>query len=200
LDAHNPQGLKETDPVTYTSPSQPFTTLTRGSTVTILSDKNKDGDLIWQWYNPTSNKLMLSKKQKELAGTKDTIEEVKAIKPVQHSKYAYLLKGSKSWILEEYLVDPRSKWTTALKPTTPKPTTPIKTTAKRTTGYWRSNQRTAPYTTAKVTQVLEPNFTFTARGYVYGESVNGNNVWLVGDNSGEYIHTSAVKEGKCVLQ
>ena len=107
---YNPQGLKETTPVEYKAPRLPFKELKVGQTVTLLDDKNADGDYIWQWYDLENEKLLKSGKQKELAGTTDEIVEVKDIDDVQHSKVAYRLKNYNSWILEEYLKEPRADW------------------------------------------------------------------------------------------
>ena len=107
---YNPQGLKETTPVEYKAPRLPFKELTVGQTVTILDEKNAKGEHIWQWYDLENNKLLKSGKQKELAGTTDEIVEVKDITDVQHSKVAYRLKNYNSWILEEYLKEPRADW------------------------------------------------------------------------------------------
>ena len=54
--------------------------------------------------------MLKSGKQAELAGTTDEIAEVRDIDDVQHSKFAYRLKNYNSWILEEYLLEPRSDW------------------------------------------------------------------------------------------
>ena len=105
-----PQGLKETTPVEYKAPRLPFKELKVGQTVTLLDEKNADGEYIWQWYDLENNKLLKSGKQKELAGTTDEIVEVKDIPDVQHSKVAYRLKDYNSWILEEYLKEPRADW------------------------------------------------------------------------------------------
>ena len=107
---YNPQGLKETTPVKYTEPRLPFKKLEVGQTVTLLDDKNANGDYIWQWYDLENNKLLKSGKQAELAGTTDEIVEVRDIDDVQHSKFAYKLKEYNSWILEEYLKEPRADW------------------------------------------------------------------------------------------
>lgn len=107
---YNPQGLKETTPVEYVEPRLPFKKLEVGQTVTILDDKNSDGEYIWQWYDLGNNKLLKSGKQKELAGTTDEIVEVRDIDDIQHSKFAYKLKDYNSWILEEYLKEPREDW------------------------------------------------------------------------------------------
>lgn len=110
VDTHNPQGMSETKPSAYKAPRLPFETLKVGDKVTLLDDKNSNGDYIWLWYNPTNNTLLKSKRQAELAGTTDTIKEVKKIDKIQHSQYAYLLKDTNSWILEEYLEEPRKNW------------------------------------------------------------------------------------------
>ena len=107
---YNPQGLKETTPVKYTEPRLPFKKLKVGQTVTLLDDKNAKGEYIWQWYDLENNKLLKSGKQTELAGTTDEIVEVRDIDDVQHSSYAYKLKNYNSWILEEYLKEPRADW------------------------------------------------------------------------------------------
>ena len=107
---YNPQGLKETTPVAYKEPRLPFKKLKVGQTVTLLDDKNANGDYIWQWYDLENNKLLKSGKQAELAGTTDEIVEVRDIDDVQHSSYAYKLKNYNSWILEEYLKEPRADW------------------------------------------------------------------------------------------
>ena len=109
-DPHNPQGLKESSPSAYVPPRLPFTQLKVGDTATILADKNGAGNYIWQWYNPTTNKLMVSGKQAELAGKADKVKEVKKIDRIQHSEYMYLLEETNSWILEEYLQEPRKLW------------------------------------------------------------------------------------------
>lgn len=127
---HNPQALPESTPSPYVAPRLPFRLLNKGTTVTILPDKNASGKYIWQWYNPTTNKLMVSSKQSALAGTKDRVIEVKKIARIQHSEYMYRLEKSNSWILEEYLVEPRSEWVKVTPPTpTPEPTPePVETT------------------------------------------------------------------------
>ena len=107
---YNPQGLKETTPVKYTEPRLPFKKLKAGQTVTLLDDKNAQGEYIWQWYDLDNKKLLKSGKQAELAGTTDEIVEVRDIDDVQHSSYAYKLKKYNSWILEEYLKEPRADW------------------------------------------------------------------------------------------
>lgn len=109
-DPHNPQGLKESVPSAYVAPRLPFKQLKVGDKATILSDKNGAGNYIWQWYNPTTNKLMVSGKQAELAGNVDKIKKIKKIDRIQHSEYMYLLEGTNSWILEEYLKEPRDGW------------------------------------------------------------------------------------------
>lgn len=110
VDVHNPQNLTESKPLDYKAPRLPFETLKLGGKATLLDDKNSNGDYIWLWYNPTNNTLLKSKRQAELAGTTDTIKEVKKIDKIQHSQYAYLLKDTNSWILEEYLEEPRKNW------------------------------------------------------------------------------------------
>ena len=110
VDVHNPQNLTESKPLDYKAPRLPFETLKSGDKVTLLDDKNSNGDYIWLWYNPTNNTLLKSKRQEELAGTSDTIKDVKKIDRIQHSQYAYLLKDANSWILEEYLEEPRKNW------------------------------------------------------------------------------------------
>ena len=107
---YNPQGLKETTPVKYKAPRLPFKKLEVGQKVTILDEKNADGEYIWQWYDLANKKLLKSGKQAELAGTTDEIVEVRDIDDVQHSGYAYKLKDYNSWILEEYLKEPRADW------------------------------------------------------------------------------------------
>lgn len=107
---YNPQGLKETTPVAYKEPRLPFKKLEVGQTVTLLDDKNADGEYIWQWYDLDNEKLLKSGKQAELAGTTDEIVEVRDIDDVQHSRFAYRLKNYNSWILEEYLKEPRADW------------------------------------------------------------------------------------------
>ncbi|XJS09833.1 N-acetylmuramoyl-L-alanine amidase [Aerococcaceae bacterium WGS1372] len=107
---YNPQGLKETTPVKYTAPRLPFKTLKVGQTVTLLDDKNANDEYIWQWYDLKNKKLLKSGKQAELAGTTDEIVEIRDIDDVQHSSFAYKLKNYNSWILEEYLKEPRSDW------------------------------------------------------------------------------------------
>ena len=107
---YNPQGLKETTPVAYKEPRLPFKKLEVGQTVTLLDDKNANGEYIWQWYDLENKKLLKSGKQAELAGTTDEIVEVRDIDDVQHSSYAYKLKDYNSWILEEYLKEPRADW------------------------------------------------------------------------------------------
>ena len=107
---YNPQGLKETTPVAYKEPRLPFKKLEVGQTVTILEDKNEKGNHIWQWYDLENEKLLKSVKQAELAGTTDEIVEVRDIDDVQHSRFAYKLKNYNSWILEEYLKEPRADW------------------------------------------------------------------------------------------
>ena len=110
VDVHNPQNLTESKPLDYKAPRLPFETLKSGDKATLLDDKNANGDYIWLWYNPTNNTLLKSKRQEELAGTTDTIKDVKKIDKIQHSQYAYLLKDANSWILEEYLEEPRKNW------------------------------------------------------------------------------------------
>lgn len=107
---YNPQGLKETTPVKYLAPRLPFKILRVGQTVTILDEKNADGEYIWQWYDLENEKLLKSGKQAELAGTTDEIVEIRDIDDVQHSRFAYRLKNYNSWILEEYLKEPRADW------------------------------------------------------------------------------------------
>ena len=107
---YNPQGLKETTPLKYTAPRLPFKELKVGQTVTLLDEKDADGDYIWQWYDLENNKLLKSGKQAELAGTTDEIVEVRDIDDVQNSRFAYKLKNYNSWILEEYLKEPRADW------------------------------------------------------------------------------------------
>ena len=110
VDVHNPQNLTESKPLDYKAPRLPFETLKLGDKATLLDDKNSNGDYIWLWYNPTNNTLLKSKRQEELAGTTYTIKGVKKIDKIQHSQYAYLLKDANSWILEEYLEEPRKNW------------------------------------------------------------------------------------------
>ena len=107
---YNPQGLKETTPVKYAAPRLPFKELKVGETVTLLDEKDADGEYIWQWYDLENNKLLKSGKQAELAGTTDEIVEVRDIDDIQHSRFAYKLKNYNSWILEEYLNEPRKNW------------------------------------------------------------------------------------------
>ena len=107
---YNPQGLKESTPVSYKAPRLPFKELKVGQTVTILDEKNEKGEYIWQWYDLENNKLLKSGKQSQLAGTTDEIVEVRDIDNVQHSSFAYKLKKYNSWILEEYLKEPRADW------------------------------------------------------------------------------------------
>jgi hypothetical protein len=58
------------------------------------------------------------------------------------------------------------------------------------------NQRTAPSTSASIIKEWsydqEP---FTFKGYVRGESVNGNNIWFVGAISGGYFYSGAFQGG-----
>lgn len=107
---YNPQGLKETTPVSYTAPRLPFKRLEVGQKVTLLDEKNANGEFIWQWYDLENKKLLKSEKQAEFAGTTDEIAEVRDIDDVQHSRFAYRLKNYRSWILEEYLKEPRADW------------------------------------------------------------------------------------------
>ena len=107
---YNPQGLKESTPLDYKEPRLPFKKLEVGQKVTILDEKNAKDNYIWQWYDPETKKLLLSSKQADLAGKRDEIAEVRDIEDVQHSRYAYRLKNYNSWILEEYLREPRSDW------------------------------------------------------------------------------------------
>ena len=96
--------------MSYKAPRLPFKELKVGQTVTILDEKNEKGEYIWQWYDLENNKLLKSGKQSQLAGTTDEIVEVRDIDNVQHSSFAYKLKKYNSWILEEYLKEPRADW------------------------------------------------------------------------------------------
>lgn len=99
---YNPQGLKEIPVPAYEATEIPFKKLNVGDTVTLTKN--------WLWFNPNNNKQMLSKRQEELTGTKDEIAEVKDIKDIGHSRYAYRLKKYNSWILEQDLEEPRADW------------------------------------------------------------------------------------------
>lgn len=99
---HNPQGLQATKTTTYKAPELPFKTLKKGDTVTLSKG--------FLWFDPVKQELLLSKRQKELELTKDKIAEVKDIPDVNNSRYAYRLEKYNSWILEEYLVEPKSDW------------------------------------------------------------------------------------------
>lgn len=59
----------------------------------------------------------------------------------------------------------------------------------RRVGNWIANQRTAPSTAGKITFELEANFYFEVKGYVHGQSINGNDIWFVGAKSGQYVHS-----------
>ena len=99
---HNPQGLETTKVSAYKATELPFKQIKVGETV-ILSKG-------FLWYDPIKNVLMLSKRQKQLELPKDKIVEVKDIPDVNHSRYAYRLEKYNSWILEEYLLEPKSDW------------------------------------------------------------------------------------------
>lgn len=111
-DGYNPQGLAESKPETYTDPTYPFAELKKGETVTILDDLDHDGKPYWKWYDPANEVLLVSGKQKELAGKQDKIADVYELKkPVGHSKRYYKLKKYNSFILEEYLEEAKKNWT-----------------------------------------------------------------------------------------
>ncbi|WP_273478257.1 glucosaminidase domain-containing protein [Ignavigranum ruoffiae] len=99
---YNPQGLEEFPISSYVATKIPYKLLSVGDKVTLKEN--------WLWYNPESNKQMLSKKQEALTGATDEIAEVKDIKDIGHSRYAYKLKKFNSWILEEDLLEPMEDW------------------------------------------------------------------------------------------
>ena len=92
---YNPQGLATTQLKDYVAPRLSFDELKVGDTVTL--SKN------WQWVDLSERVLLQSKKYDELLGTKDKIVEVKEIEPANHSKLAYKVENSNSWILQEYV-------------------------------------------------------------------------------------------------
>lgn len=51
------------------------------------------------------------------------------------------------------------------------------------------NQRSTPNVDndSNISAPLDAGFVFTARGYVFGQSFNGINLWYVGNNSGHYV-------------
>ncbi|WP_419775184.1 glucosaminidase domain-containing protein [Ignavigranum ruoffiae] len=99
---HNPQGLQATKTVKYTAPELPFKPLKVGDKVTLSKG--------FLWLDPSKSELLLSKRQKELELTTDIIAEIKDIPDVNNSKIAYRLKKYNSWILEEYLLEPKADW------------------------------------------------------------------------------------------
>lgn len=54
-----------------------------------------------------------------------------------------------------------------------------------------ANQRAEATTSAAITATLDPDFVFTAKGFVHGETVNGNDIWFVGANSGNFVWSGA---------
>ncbi len=111
VNPNNPQGMGESTPLPYVAPRLPFDTLKVGQKATLLDEKNAQGKLIWQWYDVKNNKLLLSPRQVELAGTTDEIAEVITLDTkIQHSEIAYKLKNYNSVILEEYVKEARNSW------------------------------------------------------------------------------------------
>lgn len=103
----NPKGMKEIELENYKPSNIPFKILKVGEKVTLEKG--------WLWYNPQTNRQLLSGRQSELTGKMDTIKQVKDIKDVNHSRYAYLLDNYNSWILEEHLKEPKADFK-AVKP------------------------------------------------------------------------------------
>ena len=100
--SNNPQGLSKIKISAYREPVQPFVKLKVGDIVTIRDPFN--------WYDDADKTFMVSKKEKDIIGTKDKIKAVKEIEPIGYSKVAYLLEGYNSWILEQDLVEPRANF------------------------------------------------------------------------------------------
>lgn len=99
---YNPQGLESSKPAAYKAPELPFKQLKVGDKVTLSKG--------FLWYDPNKQELLLSKRQDELVLTTDTIAEIKDIPDVNNSKIAYRLEKYNSWILEEYLLEPKEDW------------------------------------------------------------------------------------------
>ena len=57
------------------------------------------------------------------------------------------------------------------------------------------NGRTAANTGASIAQSLEPGTVGDFKGFVRGETVEGNNVWFVGEHSGNYFWSGAFEGG-----
>lgn len=108
-EAYNPQGLDTEKPAPYIAPDLPFERLAVGETVTITEDK-EDGEYRWRWYDLGKAELLKSKRLDEIAGTTDKVVEVKDVPKVSSSSVAYKLEKYNSWILEEYLNEPRKNW------------------------------------------------------------------------------------------
>lgn len=84
----------------YKAPAKPFDELKVGQAVTIREGMKA-------WYNPADKEGV--KPSKDFTGDKDTIERVMSV-DVSYSKRAYLLKGKRSWILEQDIVEARQSW------------------------------------------------------------------------------------------
>lgn len=78
---------------------------------------------------------------------------------------------------------------------TPKPTAPTANPSARTIGAEPANQRSEPKTGNNITASLDSGFTFSAKGFVHGESIDGNDIWFVGSVSGGFIHSSTCTSG-----
>lgn len=84
----------------YSSPQLPFKALNIGTKVTLAKGA--------KWVDLNSKELLTP--SVEVAGKTDTIKQVKELSGVSNSKRAYLMTGFNSWILEEYLEEPRADW------------------------------------------------------------------------------------------
>lgn len=84
----------------YSKPSNPFKEMKVGDKVTIRKGMS-------YWYIPAEKHG--KKPSKDFTGTTDVVDRVLEVN-AGYSKRAYLLKGLRSWILEQDLVEPRADW------------------------------------------------------------------------------------------
>lgn len=98
---YNPQGLQEVDLPEYREPIEPCAELKAGDSATPRE--------VAQWYNPETEKYMLSPNMPNYIGKADKVKEVKEVS-ISYSKRAYLLENTLSWILEQDLEETRAQW------------------------------------------------------------------------------------------
>lgn len=77
----------------------------------------------------------------------------------------------------------------------PAPTAPSVTTKQKIVGNSGVNYRKSPSASGELIQLFNPADVLHVKGFIRGESVNGNNIWFVGALTGGYIWSGGVTDG-----